>query len=508
MDIKSLSSRPPLPGLKPRTSSGSMGPPSGLILKSSESVHRTDDPDSCTPADRLKFAHPEVLSVQKSLEMENATVFDRFEKWLIDNGAKFPGLYFKMYGPDQRGVHCKQDIDRNRRIMYVPLKCLITDQMARQTKTGQLLISIEKRLSAPNHNQIIVFMLEDMMKKDSFFKPYYDILPKDVTNFPVFWTDKEVGYLKGSTLSGEIQQRREKIRNDYNIIGGLIPGFFDNFTFEKFLWCRTIVGSRNFTITIDGSKRTSMVPQADMLNHYRPRETSWTFENDIRCFTITSLKPLKRGQQVMDSYGKKCNSKFLLHYGFAVELNREANGVCLNKIALKAKLRDEDPALREKLFLSPRQKKVNVSMSHQSKETREALGFMRIVVATPDECRVMGKNHVGVVSVRNEVAAIKAVAVMCENRLKGYPTSWEEDKKRLQTLKPFTNERNALVVIAGEKEICHMWIRVAREIAEITDKSSSPTERTKRVTSTYSGRDDDVARFVLSLNRSLILRGC
>ena len=60
MDIKSLSSRPPLPGIKPRTSSGSMGPPSGLILKSSESVHRTDDPDSCTPADRLKFAHPEV----------------------------------------------------------------------------------------------------------------------------------------------------------------------------------------------------------------------------------------------------------------------------------------------------------------------------------------------------------------------------------------------------------------------------------------------------------------
>ena len=97
------------------------------------------------------------------------------------------------------------------------------------------------------------------LKKDSFFKPYYDILPKDVTNFPVFWTDKEIGYLKGSSLPGEIRQRREKIRNDYNIIGGLIPGFFDNFTFEKFLWCRTIVGSRNFTITIDGSKRTSMV---------------------------------------------------------------------------------------------------------------------------------------------------------------------------------------------------------------------------------------------------------
>jgi histone-lysine N-methyltransferase SETD3 len=77
-----------------------------------------------------------------------------------------------------------------------------------------------------------------------------------------------------------------------------------------------------------------MVPWADMLNHFRPRETSWTFDNSQQGFTMTSLKELSRGQQIMDSYGKKCNSKFLMHYGFAIEKNREEDGKCMNEMPL------------------------------------------------------------------------------------------------------------------------------------------------------------------------------
>ena len=71
-----------------------------------------------------------------------------------------------------------------------------------------------------------------------------------------------------------------------------------------------------------------------MLNHFRPRETSWTFDNSQQGFTMTSLKSLSSGQQIMDSYGKKCNSKFLMHYGFAIENNREEDGKCQNEMPL------------------------------------------------------------------------------------------------------------------------------------------------------------------------------
>ena len=32
--------------------------------------------------------------------------------------------------------------------------------------------------------------------------------------------------------------------------------------------------------------------------------------------------------------GKKCNSKFLMHYGFAIEKNREEDGKCMNEMPL------------------------------------------------------------------------------------------------------------------------------------------------------------------------------
>jgi hypothetical protein len=42
---------------------------------------------------------------------------------------------------------------------------------------------------------------------------------------------------------------------------------------------------------------------------------------------------------VFDSYGKKCNSRFLLNYGFAVEVNRDADGQCHNEVRLLISLR-------------------------------------------------------------------------------------------------------------------------------------------------------------------------
>jgi histone-lysine N-methyltransferase SETD3 len=523
MDIKSLvGGGPRIPEAAGGGGADSAAPlsrPGALSLHRSESVHRTDDgeagvsPASDMPEDRLKFHHPKVLSEQKSLEDSNAACFDAFVKWLLDNGAKFPGLYFKCYGNDQRGVHCKEDIPPNKRIMYVPLRCLITDQVARRTPTGQKLLGIEKRLSAPNHNQIIVFMLEDMRNEKSFFKPYYDILPKDVTNFPVFWTEKEVRYLQGSNLPEEIVQRRKKIRSDYEIIGDLLPDFFEHVTFDKFLWCRTIVGSRNFTITIDGSKRTSMVPQADMLNHYRPRETSWTFENSCRCFTITSLKTLSAGQQVMDSYGKKCNSKFLLHYGFAVERNREASGECLNKVCVKMQMKDTDTCLRDKLFLVPRVKKFPVNMTYTSKDNQAALAFVRVVVAA-DRLQVQSLTDTHTVRLddNNEMAAVRAIADQLAERLKGYPTTYQEDLRKMKsgTLVPFTNERNALIVMMGEKEIAHMWIQAADEIEKLVKAGvKSGEHKTHTMLDKYAGKDDDVSKFILAFfktNRRLNFR--
>ena len=106
---------------------------------------------------------------------------------------------------------------------------------------------------------------------------------------------------------------------------------------------RMMIASRIFGIQIDGKNTDALVAYADMLNHKRPRQTSWYYCDDRKGFVIDSLTAIKRGEQIYDSYGKKCNSRFLLNYGF-INLNNDANeypyrvGLPNTDLQFKAKL--------------------------------------------------------------------------------------------------------------------------------------------------------------------------
>ena len=142
----------------------------------------------------------------------------------------------------------------------------------------------------------------------------------------------------GSHLLSQIADRRSAIREDYNSICSVCPEFPQVASLRDFEWARMIVCSRNFGLLIDGARTSALVPHADMLNHLRPRETKWTYCDETRCFTITTLQSIARGSQVYDSYGQKCNHRFLLNYGFCVEKNVEVDGFCPNEVPVEVNM--------------------------------------------------------------------------------------------------------------------------------------------------------------------------
>lgn len=72
---------------------------------------------------------------------------------------------------------------------------------------------------------------------------------------------------------------------------------------------------------MEQKKTDALVPLADMLNHRLPKQTSWLYCDRSRGFVVTSLKEIPPGSEVFDSYGQKCNSRFLLNYGFVLPNN-------------------------------------------------------------------------------------------------------------------------------------------------------------------------------------------
>lgn len=143
--------------------------------------------------------------------------------------------------------------------------------------------------------------------------------------------------------------------------------------------------SRIFGIVINGEKTDAFVPLAgnnrifcaycqDMLNHKRPKQTSWFYSDEKEGFIIESLEDIPRGEQVYDSYGRKCNSRFFLNYGF-INMNNDANEVAL-KVSFSPD--DETLSMKEKMLAEGASSRTfRVLANTEEENTIEFMNYIR-----------------------------------------------------------------------------------------------------------------------------------
>lgn len=111
-----------------------------------------------------------------------------------------------------------------------------------------------------------------------------------------------------------------------------------------------------------------------MLNHRRPKQTSWLYSDEKQGFVIESLEDIKRGEQVCDSYGRKCNSRFFLNYGF-INMDNDANEVAIRVIFDQE---DETISMKEKMLGEPASSKTfRVLANMEEENTIEFMNFVR-----------------------------------------------------------------------------------------------------------------------------------
>ena len=83
--------------------------------------------------------------------------------------------------------------------------------------------------------------------------------------------------------------------------------------------------------------------------HLRKMLTSCSLHSSPPHLNTFRLQPIPAGSQVYDSYGQKCNHRFLLNYGFAVEDNRELDGFCPNEVPMELALESADSVYSQRL---------------------------------------------------------------------------------------------------------------------------------------------------------------
>ena len=466
---------------------------------------------------------------------DETDVFDDLERWLSGDGhTQFDDLYMRKYGEGNRGVHAKADIPPGRDIMAIGSKFLITVEMGQSTAIGQAVqhATPALALSTAKHCYIAIFVLVDRRNPGSFFQPYYRILPSTYPNMPLFWSDEELSWLEGSPVQRQVIDRRASIAADYEAICRAAPSFREIASPQEFMWARVVVASRNFGISMYGRKTDALVPLADMLNHHRPRETKWAFDSSQDAFVMTSLLPLQAGQQVYDSYGMKCQSRWLLSYGCAIEHNRDDGpGKCHNEIRTHMFMPAEVPATVRRMVASAGLSKgvetlteggppvpyrtVHPSMFADHASTIEMFSWARICTVSEEEFRYcarmsheadLTRRAIGAVSPAAEARALNLIADTMRATLAQYPTTIEQDIAELASgSAPFgSNRRNALILLRSEKEVAGYYVALAEAAVPLLT-TVEPRRALERIDAEYY-RDHDVDKYMHSNVKPLVQR--
>eukprot|EP00468_Gymnochlora_sp_CCMP2014_P014130 CAMPEP_0167769228 /NCGR_PEP_ID=MMETSP0110_2-20121227/17181_1 /TAXON_ID=629695 /ORGANISM="Gymnochlora sp., Strain CCMP2014" /LENGTH=362 /DNA_ID=CAMNT_0007658139 /DNA_START=887 /DNA_END=1973 /DNA_ORIENTATION=+ len=322
-------------------------------------------------------------------------------------------------------------------------------------------------------------------------------------------------HLKGSFALKKISHRNTHLRKEYMTIADKVAEF-SKFSYEEFVWARLCIITRIFGVYANGVKTDGLVPYADMLNHKLPRETSWCYDDEKRGFTITTVKPITIGEEVFDSYGRKCNHRFFVNYGFALTENPDNEAVL--KIIFDEKKSDLAPSkaavLNALIGSNFGEHEFQVPAQFDQK-TQNLLGFCRLMVINEREMGELLRYHqrkltmesnkmteyesypmkiIGPLSGRNELEALALLKKAAREAMDKFETTIKFDEELIKSgeaEKKGLNFQNCVVMRLGEKKVLNWFIRLTEKSTELL-KLSFPRFRSRILESLHEDLQFDL----------------
>ena len=407
----------------------------------------------------------------KSKKFKSYPLYIKFLRELYKYNSFFPKLEIHFYTEDYRGVLAKNNIMKDEIIMTIPRECLISLETALETDYGKKIGEfMYKELNSPKHCLLTSFILYE--EKNPKYKYYFDLLPKDFSNFPIFYTSKELEYLKGSPFLLQILEKKEDMKSDYAILCQYLPDF-KQFSYLKFCQARLLISSRIFGISINDNKTDVLAPFADLLNHKRPRQTQWYYDDNLESFVIQATEDIKEGNEIFDSYGRKTNARFLLNYGFCLEDNDTSEFLITVNFNENYPLYEQ----KKKFFHNEYElvRRFNLNNNFYESQIIELLSFLRFILFEGDIDELYNAisssdniyneevpltfYYIQPITKELEIKVLKHLSLLCRRALGKYPTTFEEDLNLIKTKKNISfNLRNCLYLLMSEKTVLSYFI--------------------------------------------------
>ena len=398
--------------------------------------------------------------------------FLNYMKAIYEKGVYINKINVKWESDWMRCILASDEIKINDILIRVPDDLLISLDIAQNSEIGKYFDeTLRKKLNSPHHCLLTAYLLQEEKKgNNSKWAFYFPFLPSSYSSFPIFYTDDEMKLLDGTQFHKIVTDKKKEIEQDYKWICEKYPGF-KQYSYSNFCKFREVVSSRIFGVTMKGKKNDIIAPYADLFNHCRPRTTHWAYEDDQNSFIVSSIENLNCGVEVFDSYGRKCNARFLLNYGFTIENNED------DEVKVTLNLDNNDSNYKDKVkILGNSTKKFTLVRNCRNDQSILFFSWIRIMEYTGD---VKGISPHSPIMLKNEINMLKKVKQIMKDYLKNYKTSLEKEEKYLMDNRNNMsfNEYNCCIMRIGEMRIFKYFEDLGQKCEELFNKGKKEIDK-------------------------------
>jgi len=417
-------------------------------------------------------------------------------KWGYENGIDSSNMKVVYYGPDFRGVHAARRIRKGDIIVSIPEGVLLTiDKIKNDFPLAKKVAECGIKTELLFGVCVAIAVLKSKNDPKSWYHPYADTFPEDVSSFPFFFTKEESEYLKGTQIEKMTAKEMAEMKDEYENFAKAVPEFRE-IPFNDYMRLTTIADSRYFKVR-DATLSSAAAPIVDMFNFYIDKmwQAHWEYNKERKAFIVEATEDIQRGEVIGLNYGFKSNQQFLLHYGFIPENNT------FSSMKFDTYLNPKDPLLKEKQrILQLKNEELKIATRYFAteffnwfKKNDKAISQFRLAVYSgdikeleksisihrnPENGKIWGV-RIPLISVENETKALELLKESALEKLKHYTSTTEKDEEILKTKeKTLTmNMKNALKVRISEKKYLHDIMDFVDTMIKFMKQSKADAEK-------------------------------
>ncbi len=209
---------------------------------------------------------------------------------------------------NELGIELNSDKKENDIILRCPKELTIDDSLLNNYDKV-----IEKKIFGI---KIILFLIQESKKENSFFKEYIKSLPVDLSHLPPYWDKETLEIINDTFFYDDLKKLKKQIQKCYKF---LKEEKNKKIKYKAFKYFLLIVKSRCFNFGEKDKNNFIILPMIDLFNHSVEPNCKIIFDEEQKSYNVILTKDCKKGEPLTITYGIRLANNILLTYGFFPE---------------------------------------------------------------------------------------------------------------------------------------------------------------------------------------------